>query len=461
MYLALIFCLLAPVALAVGDGTLQFINQPRDQIAREGETVTLYCSVNNAAANGRFLWVRDDQVISQGYTITVAQDPHRYSIQGIDGEYTLRIVNAKAEDSGSYRCMVTSGGSGIMSNLGRLVVESPPAQDYPTCKSSETNEVAVGESVTVSCTVAGGNPVAELTLHKNDIGVVAERIIDGVSHTWTVTEADHGAQFSCIGTHPFWTESRSCRVGPFRVVTESPTALLVPRNTATLAGGAASFVCSASYAPRAHYRWYLDESEVFHGAENNRFTIQLIQSSSILQIHGVFESDTGRVLCYVEAATGTIFAEAYLEVNPYIPVDPVLPSDLPITGPAVDIDYTEQPDPAPPKEEEAPESFSVINYPVIIGSVAAGLILILLVAIVVIVVVLARAHQNHHTGKCATPTQIDPVDEDVLYRSRYVSVVRSWLFPVHSSTQTGVAAFGVDNPNMVHNPNNLVQTISK
>lgn len=448
MYFALICYLFlaaaAPSAFAVGDGTLQFINQPRDQIVHVGETVNLYCSVNNAGPNGRFLWVRDDQVISQGYTITVQQDPHRYSIQGIDGDYTLRIVSAKAEDSGSYRCMVTSGGSGIMSTLGRLVVETPPEQEYPTCKSSETNEVALGESVTVSCTVAGGNPVAELTLEKNDITVEGlERIIDGVSYTWIISEGDDGAQFKCTGTHVFWTEARSCRVGPFHVITESPTALLVPRNTDTLAGAAASFVCSAAYAPRAHYRWFLDEKEVFHGAENNRFTIQLIQTSSILQIHGVFESDTGRVLCYVEAATGTIFAEANLVVNPYVIDDPIIPSELPITGPPVDDTDEEHPDPAPPKDE-TPETFSSLNYPLIVGSSAAGLILVLVISIVAILVIFARIHRRN--GKAEVPTQIDPVDEDVVYRSRYVTVVKSWLFPVHQSTQAGVAAFGVDNP---------------
>ena len=85
MYLAFLLCLLAPSAFAVGDGTLEFLSQPQDQIVRAGSTVTIYCSVKNAA-DGRFMWVRDGQVISQGYTITVDQEPHRFSIQGIDGK---------------------------------------------------------------------------------------------------------------------------------------------------------------------------------------------------------------------------------------------------------------------------------------------------------------------------------------------------------------------------------------
>ena len=90
MYLALVLCLLAPAVLAIGDGSPSFITQPRDQIVRAGETVTVYCSVSNAE-NGRFMWVRDGQVISQGYTITVPQEPHRYTIQGINGKYTVSL----------------------------------------------------------------------------------------------------------------------------------------------------------------------------------------------------------------------------------------------------------------------------------------------------------------------------------------------------------------------------------
>ena len=84
------------------------------------------------------------------HTITIIINVFNF----FSGNYNLQIVDSKAEDSGSYRCMVTSGGSGIMSNLGRLVVESAPEQEYPTCQSSETNQVAVGETVTISCTVS-------------------------------------------------------------------------------------------------------------------------------------------------------------------------------------------------------------------------------------------------------------------------------------------------------------------
>ncbi|XP_072018742.1 neurotrimin-like [Amphiura filiformis] len=452
MYLAFILALLAPSAWAVGDGTVQFLNQPRDQIVRAGETVTMYCSVSNGE-NGRFMWVRDGQVISQGYTIAVEQEPHRFTIQGIDGNYNLRIVNAKTEDSGSYRCMVTSGGSGIMSNLGRLVVESPPAQEYPTCQSSESNQVAVGETVTVTCTVHGGNPASQLTILKDNVALQGESIIDGTSYQWNVLEEDDGAQFSCVGTHVFWTDPRTCRLGPYRVISEPPTALLVPRLMETIAGGAASFVCSASSAPRAHYRWFIDETEIFDGSENSRFTIEHTAVASILQIHSVFEQDAGRVLCYVDAATGTIVASSDLEVRPYVVV-PVIPdddTDLPITGPPQvpdDTDSSEdaQPDPAPPKSDEAPKAYNTAKLPIILGSVGAGILVISLV-ILGSVLFAVKVYQDRRSGKASPSQQVDPQEDDVMYRSRYVSVVRSWLFPVHQSTQAGVAAFGIDNPN--------------
>ena len=216
----------------------------------------------------------------------------------------------------------------------------------------------------------------------------------------------------------------------------------------TIAGGAASFVCSATSAPRAHYRWFIGETEIFDGAENSRFTVEHTGVASILQIHSVFEQDTGRVLCYVEAATGTIVAASEIDVRPYVVPDGN-ESELPITGPPHSPDENNseeaQPDPAPPK---SPKAFNSNKLPIILGGVGAGIIVLVLV-ILGSVLFAAKVYQDKRTGKASPNQQVDPQEDDVIYRSRYVSIVRSWLFPVHSSTQTGVAAFGIDNPNAI------------
>ena len=218
----------------------------------------------------------------------------------------------------------------------------------------------------------------------------------------------------------------------------------------TIAGGAASFVCSASSAPRAHYRWFIDETEIFDGSENGRFTIEHTGTASILQILGVFEKDSGRVLCNVEAATGQIIGLSDLAVRPYIVEVP--DEEVLVTGPPPtetnDSGEDAQPDPAPPKSE-SPSAFNSTKLPIILGSVGAAVVLLVFI-IMGVILYLAKSYQSKRTGK-AEPQQVDPQEDDITYRSRYVSVVRSWLFPVHQNTQSGVAAFGIDNPNAYPN----------
>ena len=179
LLLLLVSLATSPLVFAVADSP-KFVLQPRDTSVVHGETVTMYCSVSSQAG-GQFVWIKDGTVLTRGFTI-LASDSHRFSI-GVagPGSYNLVIADSQATDSGSYRCLLTTGSTGLISNIANLQVWSPPAVEYPTCTGAESNEVAVGETLTLSCDVEGGNPKVQLFLNKGDVAVEATETATGIS----------------------------------------------------------------------------------------------------------------------------------------------------------------------------------------------------------------------------------------------------------------------------------------
>lgn len=60
---------------AIATSDIFFLTTPSDTTARVGQTVTLYCSINQPAS--RYMWIKDDTIISQGYTVMGLPDPSR------------------------------------------------------------------------------------------------------------------------------------------------------------------------------------------------------------------------------------------------------------------------------------------------------------------------------------------------------------------------------------------------
>ncbi|XP_022089818.1 uncharacterized protein LOC110978839 [Acanthaster planci] len=452
LFFLLVSLATSPLVFAVAD-TPKFVLQPRDTSVIYGETVTLYCSVSGEEG-AQFVWIKDGSVITRGFSI-LTTDSHRFSI-GVTGtgSYNLVITDAQAGDSGSYRCVVTTGGTGLISNTANLQVWSPPVVEYPTCSGAGSNEVAVGETVTLSCDVEGGNPKVQLFLNKGDVAVETRETTTGISYDWTVTESDEAAEFVCIGTHRFWAEPRTCRFGPFHLVHGPPSLNLVPAETTIQAGQSVSFLCSAESAPRASYTWLVGGEEVdSNGGSTARMTVHEVGSSSILLVRDVGNEDQSlQIMCVVSSATGTMSAGAVVHVEPvYTAVTGPPPTQEPSSkdndSDQADSDTTNDRTSAERNDEndniadDEPEIYKPANINLVVGGAVAGvgglLILVIVIALIFRRGRASRSRASRSTEKLAVGAQDD---SDVYFRSRFVGIARSWLFPVHRDTQKGMAA---------------------
>lgn len=184
--------------------------------------------------------------------------------------------------------------------------------------------IVVGETIEIVCEIEGGNPIPEIELIKgNEIIVVASgRLV----YVWVTEQVDEGAMFECRAQHSLWTETRSSFIGPFDLVTELPNIVLAPSTAEITLGSTMSFVCTAAPAPRAIYRWFLNDEELESNADGS-VVIDSTFSATVLHLVGTRDTN-GLVRCQVEAPNGQASADSSLtliitEVSTQAPTTPV------------------------------------------------------------------------------------------------------------------------------------------
>lgn len=184
--------------------------------------------------------------------------------------------------------------------------------------------IVVGETIEIVCEIEGGNPIPEIELIKgNEIIVVASgRLV----YVWVTEQVDEGAMFECRAQHSLWTETRSSFIGPFDLVTELPNIVLAPSTAEITLGSTMSFVCTAAPAPRAVYRWFLNDEELESNADGS-VVIDSTFSATVLHLVGTRDTN-GLVRCQVEAPNGQASADSSLtliitEVSTQAPTTPV------------------------------------------------------------------------------------------------------------------------------------------
>nr|XP_054753314.1 kin of IRRE-like protein 2 [Lytechinus pictus] len=491
---------------ATDANSFEFIIEPSHTSAVQGTTVTLYCSVNQDA--GTFMWVRDTSIISHTIQIQGNADPDRYSVSYSSKSYNLMIENLKPEDAGTYQCVAFSSGGGITSDGANLDVISPPSQEYPLISSSVTGTIVVGETIEIVCEIEGGNPVPEIELVKgNEVIVVASgRLV----YVWVTEEVDDGAVFECRARHSLWTEPRSSYSTPFQIVTESPNIVLAPSTAEVTLGSTVSFVCAAAPATRAVYRWFLNNEEL--GSNVGRsVVIESTETASVLRLVGTREVN-GLVRCQVEAANGQASAEAALtliitEVSTQAPPTPAASTERDTRAPTLPSEATTHPPRATdtpsgptivPEETDTPRPSSAIPasesteghqeqseqpasstegitslttedltsdsaeppirgassfdtiFVASVSAIAALIGVIFIAAIGAVCYVTAKRRRKRRADMYSGANN----DGDVFFRSRYISIVRSWFSPVHQDTQKTLTSF--EGPTPDQSPYNTV-----
>lgn len=268
-------------------GKAEWKRKPKDQSAREGDTVQLECAVSG----GQVTWTRGGVPISAP----------------VSAEGTLTLTSVTPEDTASYICNVETPQGQIKAEA-KLTVSAPPRLSQPP----ESQSVRSGETVKMHCK-AHGTPEPVLTWFKNGASlqpnekisfnddfseVVIQKVSTGDSGLYTCM-----AQ-SILGRAEGSGELRVRAVGP-----RPPTFLLSPYPVIAHVGTSVELPCKAQGDPQPAIEWLKNGEPLTLDTTHRLFPI------GSLRLYNLTESDAGLYRCTASNEHGEISAHATLTVE--------------------------------------------------------------------------------------------------------------------------------------------------
>ncbi|KAK8403945.1 hypothetical protein O3P69_000181 [Scylla paramamosain] len=191
----------------------------------------------------KITWKRDGRILP----MTARQSVHE------NGTLTIRDVQ-KAADGGSYTCTASDKQGRSHSSTATVQVLVPPkVQPFSLRK-----DLALGERVSVQCTVNSGDKPLLVTWTKD--GVAAERIpgtevrqLDQFSNILTITRLTplHTGNYTCTATNDAATVTHTV---PLRV-NVPPSWVEAPRDSSVTLGGSLAIPCHAQGFPTPRITW--------------------------------------------------------------------------------------------------------------------------------------------------------------------------------------------------------------
>ena len=135
-----------------------FLKEPENISVKEGDNVTLLCSVENRA--GVVQWTKDDFGLGTSRDL---QAYNRYRMMGKnEGTWNLEIVNVTLDDEAIYQCQVgaTIDVQPIRSKYAKLTVITAPLP--PVLSIASAKVLSKGEFFNASCISIGGKPAPRI-----------------------------------------------------------------------------------------------------------------------------------------------------------------------------------------------------------------------------------------------------------------------------------------------------------
>ncbi|XP_022081702.1 uncharacterized protein LOC110974402 [Acanthaster planci] len=213
--------------------------RPSNTVAAQGHTAILYCTISNLGRHQVFWNINqrtDVNTAGKEFTIGPNVNSHdsypRFQFQGdpSQGEFNLRITNVRAEDAGTYICLVSDPNnptSAAMEAGAQLTVidsPQPPVDGYPQCTGApDGNPVGhynQGVVLTLTCVTRGGVPPPQLSWERVrdenvtqtlPIRTVGNNDVITATAMVTLSSVDHRSYYRCVETHPSSVAKRSCR----------------------------------------------------------------------------------------------------------------------------------------------------------------------------------------------------------------------------------------------------------
>jgi len=309
---------------AVCDGVQQrFIEEPRSVSVKEGQNVTLSCSVDNKM--GVLQWTKDDFGLG---TFRNLSEYTRYQMVGQEGkEWNLLIVNATVDDDAKYQCQVgaTETSKPIRSRYALVRVMSPPQPPVLTAGPELT--LRHGKVALIQCISKGGKPASVIKWRRNG-EMINEGVLEKVEKlnesarfmtvstlTFPITANMTGNILECEASHEAQEISRT--VSTKLNVEYAPVVDLSTDKENIYEGDSVKLSCSASAFPDLiEYRWSLDGEEIKEGRGAKEVVIVVDRGFN-----------KKRVSCFARNTIGENLASLELHVK-YSPIFKITPEDV-------------------------------------------------------------------------------------------------------------------------------------
>jgi len=300
-----------------------FLVEPESVSVKEGDNVTLTCSVDNKV--GVLQWTKDDFGLG---TYRNLSEYSRYRMVGEEGKtWNLAIVNVTLEDDAKFQCQVgaTEFVGPIRSKYAVVNISASPQP--PVITAGPLMVLREGKIALVQCISKGGKPASVIRWKRN-----GELITDGVQEkveklndslrfitvstlTFPVTVNLTGSILECEASNEADEHSRTVNT-QIEVEYAPQVSMSLDRET-IYEGDTVRLSCKAEANPDLiEYQWSLDGKEVKEGRGAKELVIDLDRSFNRQQ-----------VTCSARNKIGQNSADLSIDVK-YSPIFTVSPQDI-------------------------------------------------------------------------------------------------------------------------------------
>ena len=260
----------------------KFIEEPESVSVKEGDNVTLACTVDNKV--GVIQWTKDDFGLG---TFRNLSEYSRYRMVGEEGRtWNLEIVNVTLEDDAKFQCQVgaTEFVGPIRSKYSAVRVSASPQP--PVITAGPLMVLREGKIALVQCISKGGKPASVIRWKRN-----GELITNGVQEkvdklndslrfitvstlTFPVTVNLTGSILECEASNEADEHSRTVST-EIEVEYAPQVSMSLDRET-IYEGDTVRLSCKAEANPDLiEYQWSLDGKEVKEGRGAKELVIDL------------------------------------------------------------------------------------------------------------------------------------------------------------------------------------------
>jgi len=247
----------------------QFLKEPESIVVKEGDNVTLECSVSNKI--GVLQWTKDGFGLGTSRSLSGYE---RYRMVGEQGKtWNLQISNITLEDDAKYQCQVgaTDAVAPIRSNYATVKVLALP--EPPVLTVGKMMVLEEGKIAMIQCISKGGNPASMIKWSLNGQLVTsgieekiskmkdARRMITVSTLTFPVTVNLSGSELVCEASNE--VEEEPASVKTIIEVEFKPKVALTSDTEEIFEGDTVRLSCIAEANPNLiEYQWNIGGEEV-------------------------------------------------------------------------------------------------------------------------------------------------------------------------------------------------------